>query len=419
MRPSAVALAALSLLLTGACERSGGELASQQETRPAVANAPLPPVETRPANAPDQQPAFEGQTRAPGARTQRTVRAEVIASGLEHPWALAQLPNGRWLVTERPGRLRVIYPGGRISPPVQGLPEVLGQRQGGLLDIALSPTFATDRLIYWSYAEPREGGSGTAVARGRLSGDETRVENVEVLFRAQPTYDNAMHFGSRLVFDRQGRLYVTLGERSDLETRPQAQDPASHLGKIVRIDADGGVPADNPLAGQEGALPEIWSLGHRNVQGAALHPGTGELWAVEHGARGGDELNIVRAGRNYGWPVVAYGIEYRGGAIGEGLTQQEGMEQPIYYWDPVIAPGGMAFYQGDLFPEWRGDLFIAGLSSRHLVRLVLDGERVVGEERLLTGLEQRIRDVQVGADGALWVVTDEEDGRLIRVTPRG
>lgn len=404
MRAVAVlATAAFAVTLAGACARAD--------------DTPGQPVETRPPNAEGQQPAFPGQTRAPGVRTERTLRAQVIASGLEHPWALAQLPDGRWLVTERPGRLRVIGSDGTLGAPIEGLPPVLAERQGGLLDIALSPTFAEDRLIYWSYAEPREGGAGTAVARGRLSDDDTRVEDVQVIFRALPTYDNAMHFGSRLVFDRAGRLYVTLGERSDLETRPQAQDPGSHLGKIVRVNADGSVPADNPLVGEAGARPEIWSLGHRNVQGAALHPGTGELWAVEHGARGGDELNVVRAGRNYGWPIIAYGIEYRGGPIGEGLTRREGLEQPIYYWDPVIAPGGVAFYEADLVPEWRGDLFIAGLASRHLVRLVLDGERVVGEERLLTDLGQRLRDVQVGADGALWVVTDEDDGQLVRLAP--
>ena len=379
--------------------------------------APRPPVETRPPNATDQQPAFEGQTRAPSVDTERELRVETVASGLEHPWALAQMPNGRWLVTERPGRLRVILPGGRISEPVQGLPDILSGRQAGLLDVALSPTFATDRLVYMSFTEARDGGNGTSVARGRLNEDETRIEDVEVIFRAVPAYDNQMHYGSRLVFDREGRLFITLGERSDLETRPQAQDLRSHLGKIVRINADGSIPQDNPFIGRQGALPGIWSLGHRNVQGAALHPDTGELWIAEHGARGGDEINIVRGGRNYGWPTISYGLEYSREPIGEGLTQQEGLEQPLYYWDPVIAPGGMAFYTGDLFPEWRGNLFVSGLSGEHLARLVLDGERVVGEERLLVDQNQRIRDVAVGGDGSLWVVTDESEGRLMRITP--
>lgn len=377
--------------------------------------APAGPVETRPPNAPGQQPAFEGQTRAPAVRTDRMTTSRIVASGLVHPWALTQLPDGAFLVTERPGRLRVITASGERGDPIEGLPPVLAERQGGLLDIALSPDFAEDRLIYWSYAEPRDGGAGTAVARGRLSEDRRRVEDVQVIFRALPTYDNALHFGSRVVFDREGRLYVTLGERSDLETRPQAQDPGSHLGKIVRINADGSVPTDNPLVGQQGARPEIWSLGHRNVQGAALHPETGELWAIEHGARGGDEVNIVRGGRNYGWPTIAYGIEYRGGEIGEGLTAREGMEQPVYYWDPVIAPGGAAFYQGEMFPGWRGNLLVSGLVGEHLARLVLDGDRVVGEERLLTDVGERIRDVAVPVDGSVWVVTDEDDGKLIRL----
>ena len=401
------AIACLAVLVI-ACDANGQNDAADP-------GAPDGPVETRPANAPNQQPAFEGQTRAPAVRTERAMTSRVVASGLAHPWALAELPEGDFLVTERPGRLRVITASGEVGDPIEGLPAMLAERQGGLLDVTLSPGFAEDRLIYWSYAEPREGGAGTAVARGRLSQDRSRVEDVQVIFRALPTYDNAMHFGSRVVFDREGRVYVTLGERSDLETRPQAQDPGSHLGKIVRINADGSVPSDNPLVGQQGARPEIWSLGHRNVQGAALHPETGELWAIEHGARGGDEVNIVRAGRNYGWPTIAYGIEYRGGEIGEGLTAREGMEQPVYYWDPVIAPGGAAFYEGDMFPGWRGDLLVSGLAGRHLARLVLDGERVVGEERLLTDVGERIRDVAVASDGAVWVVTDEDDGKLIRL----
>lgn len=403
----AAAVICLAVLLV-ACDANNPSAAADQA-------APAGPVETSPPNATGQQPAFEGQTRAPAVRTDQAMATRVVASGLVHPWALAQLPDGAFLVTERPGRLRVITASGQVGESIEGLPAVLDERQGGLLDIALSPDFAEDRLIYWSYAEPRDGGAGTAVARGRLSQDRRRVEDVQVIFRALPTYDNAMHFGSRVVFDRQGRLYVTLGERSDLETRPQAQDPGSHLGKVVRINADGSVPADNPLVGQAGARPEIWSLGHRNVQGAALHPETGELWTIEHGARGGDEVNIVRAGRNYGWPVIAYGIEYRGGPIGEGLTAREGMEQPVYYWDPVIAPGGAAFYQGDMFPGWRGNLLVSGLAGAHLARLVLDGERVVGEERLLTEVGDRIRDVAVAADGAVWVVTDEQDGKLIRL----
>jgi len=375
------------------------------------------PVESRPANGSGQSPAFAGQTRAPGVLTQTPYSVSTVAEGLDHPWALQQLPDGQWLVTERTGALILFSTAGERLAAVSGTPSVHAERQGGLLDVALSPDFATDRLVYLSYAEDRSDGNGTSVARARLSDDGRSLSGLQVIFRAYPSYSNSMHYGSRLVFDREGRLYVTLGERSDLATRPQAQDLNSHLGKIIRINADGSIPADNPFVGQDGARPELWSLGHRNVQGAALNPWTGELWSIEHGARGGDELNIVRGGLNYGWPTIAYGIEYRGGAIGEGLTAADGLEQPIYYWDPVIAPGGAAFYDGTAFPEWQGNLFVSGLGGKHLARLVLDGDRVVGEERLLTDQDQRIRDVQVAADGSLWVVTDEDNGRLIRIVP--
>ncbi len=406
MRLSVLTAAVSAFALVAAC---GGD-AETAATQPSGA-----PVETNPPNAANQQAAFEGQTRAPGVQTTVQMVSETVAEGLENPWGLVPLPEGGFLVTEKPGRLRLVGADGAVGAPIAGVPEVASQRQAGLLDVELSPDFASDRLVYLSYSEPRRGGSGTSVARGRLSDDGTRLEAVQVIFRALPTYDNFMHYGSRIVFDRQGRVYVTLGERSDIETRPQAQDLGSHFGKIVRINADGSVPADNPFVGREGVLPEIWSWGHRNVQGAALHPETGELWSIEHGARGGDELNIPRAGLNYGWPIAAYGIEYRGATIGEGNTQAPDTEQPIYYWDPVIAPGGAVFYRGDMFPDWNGNLLISGLASRHLVRLALDGERVVGEERLLTGLGERIRDVAVGADGAVYVVTDAENGRLVRL----
>jgi aldose sugar dehydrogenase len=361
-------------------------------------------------------PAFEGQTRAPEARSGVRVVIEEIARGLEHPWAIAFLPDGRMLVTERPGRLRVVTRAGEVSAPVAGLPPVDARNQGGLLDVVLSPDFAADRLIYWSYSEPRgEETNGTSVARGRLSDDAARVENVQVIFRQSPPWRSTGHFGSSLVFDRQGRLYVTLGDRQRAEPRVLAQDLSTHIGKIVRIAADGSAPADNPFAGREGGRPDIWSYGHRNVQGADLHPETGELWAAEHGPQGGDEINVVRAGRNYGWPVVSYGEEYSGAPVGQGITTREGMEQPIYYWDPVIAPGDMDFYRGGMFP-WRGDLLIAGLRSQALVRLELEGERVVGEERFALGVG-RIRDIEESDDGALWIVTDEDDGGLYRLTP--
>ncbi len=373
------------------------------------------PVEQGAPNA-SFLPAFEGQTRAPEQRTNVVIVATEVADGLSHPWAVTPLPDGRVLVTERAGRLRVISQAGVVSEPVAGLPAVDARGQGGLLDVELSPSFASDRLIYWSYSEARDGGNGTSVARGRLSDDAARVENVQVIFRQMPAFDSQGHFGSRLVFDRQGRLYVTLGDRQRTEAREMVQDSSNHFGKIVRINADGSVPTDNPFVGRDGVRPEIWSTGHRNIQGAALHPETGVLWEVEHGPRGGDELNVVQPGRNYGWPITSYGIEYRGGAINEGIAVRDGLEQPIYYWDPVIAPGGMIFYRGDLFP-WRGDLLIAGLNTRTVVRLELEGERVVGEERLIAGEHGRVRDIAEAADGSLWIVTDEDNGRLLRLTP--
>ncbi len=360
-------------------------------------------------------PAFEGQTRAPEARSGVTIHAQEIASGLDHPWAIVFLPDGRMLITERAGRLRVVTREGRISAPIEGLPRVHAQGQGGLLDVVLSPGFAADRTIYWSYAEPRDDGRGTSVARGRLSADMTRVENVQVIFRQMPARESGGHYGSRLVFDREGRLFVTLGERQRPESRALAQDLLTTLGKVVRINADGSVPADNPFVGRADARPEIWSYGHRNVQGADLNPDTGVLWTIEHGPRGGDELNIPRAGLNYGWPIVGYGIDYDGSAQHES-SQREGMEQPVYYWDPVIAPGDMDFYRGSLFP-WRGDILIAGLNSQALVRLNIEGERVTGEERFALGVG-RIRDIAESEDGVLWIVTDEGNGRVLRLTPQ-
>jgi aldose sugar dehydrogenase len=403
-----VAAASTSLLVLAAACGANGESANV----PPQAGAPL---ETRPANNPDQQPAFAGQTRAPGVKTEQAMSHTVVASGLVHPWGLAALPDGRWLVTEKPGRLRIITTQGQVGEPVAGLPAVDARGQGGLLDVIVGPSFAQDRIIYWSYAEPREGGNATSVARGRLSDDGARLENVQVIFRALPVYDGDKHFGSSLAFDPAGRLFVTLGERSDKPMRPQAQDLGSHMGKTIRINADGTVPQDNPFVGRAGALPEIWSLGHRNVQGIAVQPGTGAIWTIEHGTRGGDEVNLDKPGLNYGWPDAAYGVEYAGGQINTGATQAPGTEQPVYYWDPVIAPGGATFYQGAMFPGWDGNLLVAGLKEKHIARLVIQNDRVIGEERLLTDLGERIRDVAVGADGAVWAITDEQNGKLVRL----
>jgi len=338
-----------------------------------------------------------------------------VADGLDHPWGLAFLPDGRMLVTERPGALRLVSPEGAVSPPLAGVPAVFASGQGGLLDVALDPGFAESALVYLSYAEPGAGGAGTAVARARLDLEGLRLDDLRVIFRQQPKASGGRHFGSRLVFAPDGRLFVTLGERGEAE---RAQDPSVNRGQVLRLDPDGGIPADNPFVGRPGFRPEIWSWGHRNPQGAALHPETGALWTVEHGARGGDELNVPRAGRNYGWPVIGYGRHYSGGRIGEG-TAKPGLEQPVHYWDPSIAPSGLAFYDGDAFPAWRGNAFVGALKFRLLARLVLDGERVVEEERILEGLEARIRDVRQGPDGFLYLLTDAADGRLLRLEPSG
>lgn len=379
-------------------------------------------ADPRAPNAPSQSPAFAGQTRAPVQTLGVKFDVVTVASGLEKPWGLAFLPGGRMLVTERPGRLRVVGADGTLSAPVTGMPAVDARGQGGLLDVALHPAFATNQLVYWSYAEPLDSGkNNTAVARGRLvDGPTPRVENVEVIFHQAPSLASAAHFGGRLVFARDGRLFITLGDRSSIPGRMQSQNMDGLIGKIVRVEADGKIPRDNPFVGRDGVRPEIWSIGHRNVQGAAINPATGELWSVEHGTRGGDELNVPRKGKDYGWPTIAYGIEYRGAAITGGITQQAGMEQPLYYWDPVIAPGGITFYTGDLFPAWKGSLFIGGLASENLVRLSLNGERITGEERLLTDLtpsRERIRDVRQGPDGALYLLTDNNSGRILKLVP--
>lgn len=341
------------------------------------------------------------------------IRIEVVARGLEHPWGLAFLPDGRALVTERPGRLRQITREGKLDArPIEGIPEIVEHGQGGLLDVALHPRFSENGLVYLSYAGRGPGGYSTEVLRGRLNGH--RLEQVQVIFRQLPKSSAGRHFGSRLVFDRSGYLYVTMGDRGDMERAQRLDDLA---GKVVRLHDDGRVPADNPFVGRTGARPEVYTLGNRNVQGAALHPETGELWAHEHGPQGGDELNILRAGNNYGWPVITYGVQYIiGTRIGEG-TAKAGMEQPVKFWVPSIAPSGMSFVKGSRFPGWKGNLFVGALKDQMLVRLELDGNRVTGEERMLKGALGRIRDIREGPDGLLYVLTDDADGRLIRIAP--
>jgi aldose sugar dehydrogenase len=414
----------LTALLASATLAHGGQPSGQkkaQGSQTAPRQAPAPggaPVETAPPNVPEFKPAFPGQTRAPAVKTRTALQVTELASGFNQPWALAFLPDGRMLVTEKPtGALYIVTPQGQKSPPVAGLPEVDGRDQGGLLEVRLAPDYAKSQRIYWTYYEPRQGGNGLAVARARLvDGPRPRVEGLQIVFRMQPTLDSTKHAGGRLLFTPDGKLFVTLGERSILPGRVQAQDLGSHFGKIVRINPDGTVPQDNPFVGRKGARPEIWSLGHRNVLSAALDA-QGRLWAVEMGPRGGDELNLVQKGKDYGWPTIGYGEEYSGKPIHE-RTRAPGMEQPLYYWDPVISPCGMTIYSGGLFPEWKGNFFVGGLSSTALVRLVLENDRVVGEERLLTDLNERIREVVQGPEGALYVLTDDSNGRLLKLTPR-
>ncbi len=370
---------------------------------PMVTQCKAQPPRTGPAQASSQPRPIDG-----------TITTETVVSGLEHPWALAFLPDGRILVTERPGRLRIVDTTGRLSEPLGGVPQVQAVSQGGLLDVAIDPDFAQNQLVYLSFSEPGDGGvSGTSVARGRLGNG--RLDNVEIIYRQQPKVRSGGHYGSRLVFSRDGKLFVTQGDRQAGSFRQQAQQISSGIGKIVRINRDGTIPSDNPFVGRDDARPEIWSLGHRNAQAAALHPETGELWTVEHGAQGGDELNRPEKGKNYGWPTITYGRDYGGGSIGEG-SQREGMEQPVYYWDPVIAPSGMVFYTGDRYPGWKGSAFVGSMGTRALVRLTIENGRVTAEERYPLG--GRIRDVQQGPDGLLYVVTDEDKGALLRVLPK-
>ena len=341
---------------------------------------------------------------------------ETFARGLNSPWSLAFLPDGRMLVTERPGRLRIVGKDGKLSRPLAGLPKVFARDQGGLLDVALDRDYGSNQTIYFCFAEPSGHGARTALARARLrDADPPRLDEVRVIFRQQGPLSRGQHFGCRIVQMPDRNLFLTMGEHNI--SRNEAQNLGNHLGKIVRIRPDGSVPPDNPFVGRAGARPEIWSYGHRNPQGAALHPQTGMLWEHEHGPKGGDEINIPLAGRNYGWPVIGYGIDYSGAKI-HASTHKEGMEQPIKYWVPSIAPSGMAFYTGDLFPAWRGNLFVGALAAALLVRLELDGNKVGTEERLLKELDERIRDVRQGPDGALWLLTDDPDGRILRLTPK-
>lgn len=372
------------------------------------------PVTQGPPNVPEFTPAFAGQTRAEAVVSKTKLQVTEVATGLNKPWDMAFLPDGRLLVSEKAGGvLRIIAADGSKSAPVSGTPPVDARGQGGMLGVGVPG----DGWVYWSYAEPRQGGNGLAVARGKLGGSAAApaLSEVSVIFRAMPTLASVQHYGGPLVFGPGNLLYVMLGERSILPGRVQAQDLGSHFGKVVRIFRDGSVPKDNPFVGKAGARPEIWSYGHRNILAASLDD-RGRLWELEHGPKGGDELNLVQPGKDYGWPTISYGEEYSGAPIGKALTQAPGMEQPVHYWDPVIAPAGLTIYSGRMFPEWRGNFLTGGLGSKALIRLVMKDDRVIGEERLLTDRGERIRDVAEGPDGAIWLLTDDANGKLLRVT---
>lgn len=360
------------------------------------------------------RPASAEITNAPAAPSTE-IEVTTVAKGLEHPWGLAFLPDGRPIVTERPGRVRIVGTDGTLSPPLAGVPAVYAEGQGGLLDIALAPDFAASALVYLSYAEPREGGkSATAVARGKLvrEGRGGRLEGLEVIFRQQPAVASGFHFGSRLAFASDGSLFITTGDRGSM--RAAVQDPKVPIGKVIHVGADGRAVGEPRAPGWD---PRVHSMGHRNIQGAAIDPATGQLWTVEHGARGGDELNRPEAGKNYGWPIITYGRDYSGAKIGEG-TSKAGLEQPVYYWDPSIATSGLAIYSGELFPSWKGNLLVGGLAGARLARLVVERGIVVAEEKLLGDRGDRIRDVRQGPDGAVYVLTDEARGELLRIAPR-
>jgi aldose sugar dehydrogenase len=405
---SLLSAAAFAIALP-ACQPKEQTIAAAQ-TPPAAAGAP---VQQGAANKRDAMPAFPGQTRAPESRSNIALKVEAIADGISNPWGSALLPDGGLLVTSKSGKLWLVK-AQQGKTEIAGVPEVDARGQGGLLDVSVSPDFAQSRKIYFSFSESRgDGASGTSLAYGVLSADGKRLDSVKVVFQQAPAWRSQGHFGSNIEWDSAGNIYLTLGERQQAQPRQLAQDINTHIGKVVHLKPDGSPAEGNPFIGRSDAKPEVWSYGHRNVQGAAIHPDSGKLWTIEHGPRGGDELNVPQAGKNYGWPIITYGIDYPGGPIGDGITAKEGMEQPVYYWDPVIAPGDMTFYRGNLFP-WKGDLLASSLAGA-IVRLELDGEKVIGEERLLKD-QGRIRDILEAPDGSLYVLVDDA-GKVLRVTP--
>ena len=407
-RPSPVNILLSCSLLFFACNSTAHSNTNETaaETSNSATDSIYPPVEKNKANA-NFKPAFKGQTRIAGVKTTTPYSSTIVTKALKSPWGIAVLPDGRLLITEKEGTFRIVNKAGQVGAAITGAPKVDAQAQGGLLGLTLAPDFNKSREVFWVFTEPVKGGNHTAVAKGTLAKDEKTIENATVIYRALPTFNGKLHYGGRMLFDKNGYLLVSTGERSELETRPQAQSLNSALGKILRITKDGKPAPGNPFAGRNGALPEIYSYGHRNVQGLAIHPQTGDLWETEFGPRGGDELNLIIPGKNYGWPIITYGIEYSGKLIGDPVIQQKkGLEQPVYYWDPVLSPSGLTFYTGNAIPEWKNNLFSGGLSSTHIARLVIKDRKVVGEERLLAKEGQRFRDVAQGKNGELYAITD-------------
>ncbi|HTE00088.1 MAG TPA: PQQ-dependent sugar dehydrogenase [Mucilaginibacter sp.] len=394
--------------MLGACKNNNGATVPPSP----LDTSSKAPVETKAPNS-NYKPAFAGQTRIGGVHTKTALSVTIINTGLNQPWGICNLPDGRLLISEKNGKLLILNLNGTLAKTITGLPAVVNSGQGGLLDVNIDPDFSTSRMIYWDYAEQASGGYLLAVAKGKLSADETKVENVQVIYRAQPAYSGTLQYGSRIVFDLQGNLFVSTGERSGNDIRVKAQDLSAAIGKVLHLTKEGKAVAGGPFAGKPNSLPEIYAYGFRNPEGMAWNPQTNELWEAEFGPRGGDEVNLVQPGKNYGWPVITYGIEYSGDKVGSGIQQKDGMEQPLYYWDPVISPSGIAFYNSDVIGEWKGNLFLGALSGQHICRLVLSGHKITGEERLLADKNERFRALIQGKDGALYAVTD--GGKLYRI----
>jgi len=398
----------ITIILLSCKSPTNGNAQAQQVN----SDSTYPPVETKAANT-DYKPAFEGQTRIQGEKTTTPFQVKILTKDLKRPWGITSLPDGRFLITEKSGDMRIASADGTLGEPITGIPKVNDGGQGGLLGITTDPDFSNNRMVYWVFSEKQPNANLTAVAKGKLADDEKSIQNATVIYRATPAHNSTLHYGGRILFDKTGNIIFSTGERSDLETRPQAQYLNSSLGKVIRITTAGKAAPGNPFENQKDARPELYSYGHRNVQGLAINPATGDLWEAEFGPRGGDEINLIQPGKNYGWPIITYGIEYAGPKIGDGIQQKESMEQPVYYWDPVISPSGITFCSSDAIPEWKNNLFVASLSGQHIDRLVIKDNKVIGEERLLSDQSQRFRDITQGKDGALYAVTD--DGRLYRI----